>query len=114
MINLDIAHQRLHNQHITQRTLETPQALVEWLGAVQAQDFAAAKWALGLRLLGTYPSRQRRYASTAVQSVHTILVSLNWMMLCSGVLMLCWQTHYKAESSSLVTNSRLHFSKLAL
>jgi DNA glycosylase AlkZ-like len=52
VINLDIAHRRLHNQHITQRTLETPQALVEWLGAVQAQDFAAAKWALGLRLPG--------------------------------------------------------------
>ncbi len=52
MINLDLAHRRLHNQHITQRTLETPQALVEWLGAVQAQDFAAAKWALGLRLPG--------------------------------------------------------------
>ncbi|GAC1404490.1 MAG: winged helix DNA-binding domain-containing protein [Ktedonobacteraceae bacterium] len=50
MINLDIAHRRLHNQHITRRTLETPQALVTWLGAVQAQDFAAAKWALGLRL----------------------------------------------------------------
>src|SRR6266702_2850770 len=52
MINLDLAHRRLHNQHITQRTLETPQALVELLGAVQAQDFAAAKWALGLRLPG--------------------------------------------------------------
>jgi hypothetical protein len=50
MINLDLAHRRLHNQHITQPTLETPQALVQWLGAVQAQDFAAAKWALGLRL----------------------------------------------------------------
>ena len=46
----NIAQRRLHNQHITHRTLETPQALVQWLGAVQAQDFAAAKWALGLRL----------------------------------------------------------------
>src|SRR6266705_3646296 len=52
MINLDITHRRLHNQHITRRTLETPQALVEGLGAVQAQDYAAAKWALGLRLHG--------------------------------------------------------------
>src|SRR5881409_1343160 len=52
MNNLDITHRRLHNQHITRRTLETPQALVEWLGAVQAQDYAAAKWALGLRLHG--------------------------------------------------------------
>jgi hypothetical protein len=50
MLNLDIAHRRLHNQHVTRRTLETPQALVEWFGAVQAQDFAGAKWALGLRL----------------------------------------------------------------
>src|SRR5206468_10796404 len=50
MNNLDIAHRRLHNQHVTRRTLETPQTLVEWLGAVQAQDYAAAKWALGLRM----------------------------------------------------------------
>src|SRR5437660_2921123 len=52
MINLDLAQRRLHNQHLTRQTLETPQALVEWLGAVQAQDYAAAKWALGLRLQG--------------------------------------------------------------
>lgn len=52
MPDLDIARQRLHNQHITRRALETPHALVEWMGAVQAQDFAAAKWALGLRLPG--------------------------------------------------------------
>ena len=50
MVNLEIARRRLHNQHITRREIETPQKLVEWLGAVQAQDFAGAKWALGLRL----------------------------------------------------------------
>ena len=53
MANLDIAHQRLHNQLITQRTFEKPGDVVEWLGAVQAQDYAAAKWAVGLRLQGT-------------------------------------------------------------
>ncbi len=52
MVNLEIARRRLHNQHITRREIETPQALVEWLGAVQAQDLAGAKWALGLRLHG--------------------------------------------------------------
>src|SRR6266852_4895322 len=50
MTNLDIAHQRLHNQLITQRAFEKPGDVVEWLGAVQAQDYAAAKWAVGLRL----------------------------------------------------------------
>src|SRR3979409_2680005 len=52
MINLDIAYQRLHNQLITQRTFEKPGDVVQWLGAVQAQDYAAAKWALGLRMQG--------------------------------------------------------------
>src|SRR2546423_1233227 len=52
MINLDIAHRRHHNQHITRRPLDPPQSLVEWLGAVQPQHFAAEKWALGRRLQG--------------------------------------------------------------
>src|SRR5438034_3950749 len=46
----NIAHQRLHNQFITQQTFEKAGDVVEWLGAVQAQDYAAAKWALGLRM----------------------------------------------------------------
>src|SRR5258707_3404594 len=52
MTNLDIAYQRLHNQLITQRMFEKPGDVVQWLGAVQAQDYAAAKWALGLRMQG--------------------------------------------------------------
>jgi hypothetical protein len=46
---LDIAHQRLHTQHIAGTLLEKPEDVVRWLGAVQAQDYPAAKWALGLR-----------------------------------------------------------------
>jgi hypothetical protein len=45
MINLDIARQRLHNQLITHTTFEKPEDVVQWLGAVQTQDYAAAKWA---------------------------------------------------------------------
>jgi hypothetical protein len=41
---------RLSNQQITRPALATPAELVAWLGAVQAQDYAAVKWALGLRL----------------------------------------------------------------
>ena len=73
MINLDIAHRRLHNQHITRRTLETPQALVEWLGAVQAQDFAAAKWALGLRLQGvTDDDIEQAFTDGAILRTHVM------------------------------------------
>lgn len=73
MINLEIAHRRLHNQHITQRTLATPQALVEWLGAVQSQDFAAAKWALGLRLHGvTDDDIEQAFTAGAILRTHVM------------------------------------------
>jgi hypothetical protein len=49
----NIAHARLANQQLTRTELETPAEMVAWLGAIQAQDFAAAKWALGLRLRPT-------------------------------------------------------------
>jgi hypothetical protein len=52
MISFDIAHQRLHNQHITGTPFERPEDVVQWLSAVQAQDYAGAKWALGLRTHG--------------------------------------------------------------
>jgi len=45
----DIARRRLESQHLIGAPLATPEAVVDWLGAVQAQDFAGAKWALALR-----------------------------------------------------------------
>jgi hypothetical protein len=50
-MNAAIAATRLRNQHITD-PVGGPAALVARLGAVQAQEFEAAKWALGLRLRG--------------------------------------------------------------
>jgi len=50
MTNLKIAYQRLHNQLITRQKFEKADDVVKWLCAVQAQDYAAAKWALGLRM----------------------------------------------------------------
>lgn len=50
MTNLKIAQQRLYNQHLTRAGFETPGEVVKWFGAVQAQEYALAKWALGLRL----------------------------------------------------------------
>ena len=53
MPNLNIVHQRLHNQHISQQAFEKAEDVVSWLCAVQAQDYAASKWALGLRMQNT-------------------------------------------------------------
>lgn len=45
-----IALQRLHSQQIAQTSLTTPAQVVQWLGAMQGQDYAGAKWSVGLRL----------------------------------------------------------------
>ena len=50
MASFDIAQQRLLNQRLTANAYEKPVEVVDWLTAVQAQDYFGAKWALGLRL----------------------------------------------------------------
>jgi hypothetical protein len=49
----DIINQRLHNQRLSHSEVKNPVKLVEWLVAVQGQDYAGAKWALGMRLPGS-------------------------------------------------------------
>jgi len=50
MTSSEIAHQRLHNQGLSSPGFKKPAAVVKWMGAVQAQDYYAAKWALGQRI----------------------------------------------------------------
>src|SRR5262249_38630239 len=50
MTSSDIARLRLHNQRIARGTFEHPSDVVAWLGAVQAQDYLGALWAVGLRM----------------------------------------------------------------
>ena len=48
-MKLDIVGQRLLNQKLVRSDLKKPVEIVSWLGAVQSQDYAGAKWALALR-----------------------------------------------------------------
>ena len=50
MTDTDIARQRLVSQRIEGERLEKPEEVVRWLGAIQAQDYPQALWAIGLRL----------------------------------------------------------------
>ena len=45
-----ISDRRLRNQGIARPLQRTPEEVVAWFGAVQAQEYLPAKWALGLRL----------------------------------------------------------------
>lgn len=44
-----IRNHRLKNQQLTEATFSDPEKLVSHFGAMQAQDYAMAKWAIGLR-----------------------------------------------------------------
>ena len=50
MAHTEIARRRLANQRIDGEKFEKPEEVVRWLGAVQAQDYAQALWAVGLRM----------------------------------------------------------------
>jgi len=52
MTTYDIARQRLHSQHLTGADFETASQVVQWMGAVQSQDYSAAKWAIAQRTRG--------------------------------------------------------------
>ena len=49
----EITHMRLYNQQIEGSVCTTPKELVSKMGAIQAQDFAMAKWAIGQRIPDT-------------------------------------------------------------
>lgn len=74
MTNLDI-RRRLYNQQLTTRQapLETANELVGWLGAVQAQDYPGAKWALGQRLANTTDAAlDKAFAEGAILRTHVL------------------------------------------
>ena len=48
----DLVRRRLASQHLAKPSLAAPAELVHAFGAVQAQDYAAARWAVGQRLVG--------------------------------------------------------------
>lgn len=48
----EVGMHRLFNQHVGEKRLTTVKELVEWMGAMQAQDMASAKWGIGVRIPG--------------------------------------------------------------
>lgn len=50
MNKADLVSQRLQNQRLSATDFQRAGEVVRWFGAVQSQDFEAAKWALALRM----------------------------------------------------------------
>ena len=72
-MTLDIPALRLQNQRLTQNKLDDPTAVVGWLGAVQSQDYAGGKWAIGLRTNGlSEPDLDRAFADGSILRTHLL------------------------------------------
>jgi hypothetical protein len=72
-MHLDIAAYRLHNQHLSHNHFNQAADVVRGLGAVQAQDFAGAKWAIGLRSDGLAdPDVQRAFDDGSILRTHLL------------------------------------------
>lgn len=69
----DIATQRLRSQRLTGEPLSSAVHAVRWLVAVQSQDYAGAKWALGQRTRGlTDAELDRLFDEGAILRTHVM------------------------------------------
>jgi hypothetical protein len=84
---------RLKNQCLVDTSMRTPEAIVSWLGAVQAQDYAGAKWAIGLRTTGlTDADVERAFEAGRILRTHVLRptwhfvvpADIRWMLALTG------------------------------
>jgi hypothetical protein len=73
-----IAERRLQNQHITAPGLRRPADVVAWFGAVQAQEYDPATWALGLRIADGATAAQVQRACDEGRILRTHVLRPTW------------------------------------
>jgi hypothetical protein len=100
-----IAQQRLYHQRISHSTFQTPVEVVQWLGAIQAQDYASAEWTIGVRLPNATPAHiEEAIAERAIVrtwllrgTLHMVAAAdLKWMRtLLAPALIARFAPHYR-------------------
>lgn len=68
-----LTRRRLHRQRIASGKFDSPAEVVAWLGAVQAQDYLASLWAIGLRM-------REATAATVEQAIAERRIVRTWPM----------------------------------
>jgi len=72
-LKVDLLRLRLRNQKLARSDLRTPAEVVAWLGAAQAQDYPAAKWAIGLRANGITDAQvEQAFNDGAILRTHVL------------------------------------------
>lgn len=69
---------RAINQQLFDTQCKTPQQVVEWLGAMQAQEYAMAKWAIALRLENGFKEADIESAFNNGEILRTHLLRPTW------------------------------------
>src|SRR3990172_6414360 len=81
MNSMNIAQARLSNQFLGRKKCRTVDEVVTWLGAVQAQDYAAAKWGLGIRLKNATDSKmEKAFNSGTILRTHVMRPTWHFVM----------------------------------
>lgn len=78
----NIANLRLVSQQIIKTKFKSPKDIVRWMGAMQAQDFNMAKWAIGVRL----KNAKEQNIDAAINSgeiLRTHLLRPTWHFVCA-------------------------------
>ena len=99
----ETAQHRLANQQVSQPELSTPEELAHWMGAMQAQDYEMAKWALGVRLPGS-TRKDIEKAIQAGQIIRTHLLRPTWHFVAANNLR--WILELSAPRIRVAARSR--------
>jgi len=106
MAQIDPCGRRLATQHLIEQTLVKAGDVVSLLGAVQAQDYAMSKWALGQRMRGTTDAAiEAEIDKGAILRTHVLRptwhyvapADIRWMLALTGPRVKAILTHYDRQ-----------------
>lgn len=115
----DLIGRRLANQRLLGPAARTPADAVSWLGAVQSQDYAGAKWGVGQRVTrATDADVERAFDAGAIVRTHVLRptwhfvapADLRWMLALTGPRVQRILAHYDrtlgVDAKTLARSSR--------
>ncbi len=103
MNHSEISSSRLRYQQITSSDFQTTRELVNWMGAMQAQDFNQAKWAIGARLPHV-TEKQIEDAFNRGEIIRTHLMRPTWHFVSADDIY--WLLELTAKQIKSITKSR--------
>jgi len=107
----DIPSLRLHHQYLSRPDFERPEGVVSWLCAMQAQDYGAAKWAVGLRARGlTEADVERVFNEGKILRTHVLRPTWHFVMP-ADILWMLQLTSPRVHAASALYYRRLELDE---